>query len=107
MATPQTPYEAVLNAARDVAKLDCALDAEMLGTALLGSVYAIAEEDRAGAVRAFVGGFLTATARRRTASATTIRTVFAAPGARRARRVDGQARRAGAVVVRRSSGRCG
>ena len=86
MATPQTPYEAVLNAARDVSKLDCALDAEMLGTALLGSVYAIAEEDRAGAVRAFVGGFLTATARRRTVSATTIRTVFAslvpdAPGA--------------------------
>jgi hypothetical protein len=78
MATPQTPYEAVLNAARDVSKLDCALDAEMLGTALLGSVYAIAEEDRAGAVRAFVGGFLTATARRRTVSATTIRTVFAA-----------------------------
>ena len=35
MAAPQTPYEAVLNAARDVAKLDCALDAEMLGTALM------------------------------------------------------------------------
>jgi hypothetical protein len=78
MATPKTPYEAVLNAARDVTKLDCALDAEMLGTALLGSVYAIAEEDRAGAVRAFVGEFLIATARRRAAAATTIRTVFAA-----------------------------
>jgi hypothetical protein len=78
MATPQTPYEAVLAAARDVTKLDCALDAEMLGTALLGSVYSIAPEDRAGAVRTFVGDFLVATARRRAAAATTIRTVFAA-----------------------------
>lgn len=77
MATPQTPYEAVLQAARDVTKLDCALDAEMLGTALLGSVYAIAEEDRADAVRDFVGDFLSATSRRRTAAATTIREVFA------------------------------
>ncbi|MGK5680009.1 hypothetical protein [Actinoplanes sp. URMC 104] len=78
MPAPQTPYEAVLHAARDVAKLDCALDAEMLGTALLGSVYAVAREDRAAAVRSFVGEFLAATARRRTASATTIREVFAA-----------------------------
>jgi len=78
MATPQTPYDAVLHAARDVTKLDCALDAEMLGTALLGSVYAIADEDRTNAVREFVGGFLSATSRRRTAAATTIRTVFAA-----------------------------
>src|ERR687896_115690 len=78
MPAPQTPYEAVLNAARDVAKLDCALDAEMLGTALLGSVYAVATNDRAAAVRDFVGQFLGATARRRSASATTIRSVFAA-----------------------------
>jgi hypothetical protein len=77
MATPQTPFDAVLHAARDVTKLDCALDAEMLGTALLGSVYAIAEEDRSGAIRDFVGGFLSATSRRRTAAATTIRNVFA------------------------------
>src|ERR1700712_4890042 len=77
MAAPQTPYEAVLHAARDVAKLDWALDAEMLGTALLGSVYAVAETDRADAVRTFVGGFLGATTRRRTASATTIRSVLA------------------------------
>ncbi|MFD0819611.1 hypothetical protein ACFQ0D_15115 [Micromonospora zhanjiangensis] len=75
--TPQTPYEAVLQAAREVTKLDCALDAEMLGTALLGSVYAIAEEDRGGAVRDFVTGFLAATSRRRTPAATTIRRVFA------------------------------
>jgi hypothetical protein len=61
-----------------VAKLDCALDAEMLGTALLGSVYAVAPGDRAAAVRDFVGQFLTVTARRRTAAATTIRGVFAA-----------------------------
>src|SRR3954451_25233085 len=78
MAAPQTPYDAVLHAARDVAKLDCALDAEMLGTALLGSVYSIATSDRAAAVRDFVGGFLSATTRRRTAAATTIREVFAA-----------------------------
>ncbi|MBU2670055.1 hypothetical protein KOI35_41775 [Actinoplanes bogorensis] len=77
MPAPQTPYEAVLHAARDVAKLGCALDAEMLGTALLGSVYSIAEEDRDTAVRGFVGDFLSATTRRRTASATTIREVFA------------------------------
>ena len=61
MPAPQTPYEAVLHAARDVAKLDCALDAEMLGTALLGSVYSVAAEDRAAAVREFVGDFLSAT----------------------------------------------
>lgn len=77
MATPQTPHDAVLHAARDVTRLDCALDAEMLGTALLGSVYAIAEEDRSAAVRQFVGSFLSSTARRRTAAATTIRRVFA------------------------------
>ena len=65
MATPQTPYDAVLHAARDVTRLDCALDAEMLGTALLGSVYAIAETDRDTAVREFVAGFLAATSRRR------------------------------------------
>src|SRR6059058_725718 len=77
MPAPQNAYEAVLHAARDVAKLDCALDAEMLGTALLGSVYSVAPTDRATAVREFVGGFLAATTRRRTASATTIREVFA------------------------------
>ena len=78
MATPKTPYDAVLHAARDVTRLDCALDAEMLGTALLGSVYAVAETDREAAVREFVSGFLAATSRRRTAAATTIRQVFAA-----------------------------
>jgi hypothetical protein len=77
MPAPQTPYEAVLHAARDVAKLDCALDAEMLGTALLGSVYSVAASDRATAVRDFVADFLSATTRRRTASSTTIREVFA------------------------------
>ncbi|MFI6782450.1 hypothetical protein [Micromonospora sp. NPDC050276] len=77
MATPQTPYDAVLHAARDVTKLESALDAEMLGSALLGSVYAIAETDRDTAMREFVTGFLAATARRRIAAATTIRQVFA------------------------------
>ncbi|HET6483756.1 MAG TPA: hypothetical protein VFG35_27450 [Actinoplanes sp.] len=78
MPAPQTPYEAVLHAARDVAKLGCALDAELVGTALLGSVYAVAHDDRADAVRVFVGEFLSSTTRRRAASATTIRQVFAA-----------------------------
>ncbi|MFV2102543.1 hypothetical protein [Micromonospora sp. LOL_024] len=78
MATPQTPYDAVLHAARDVTKLDSALDAEMLGAALLGSVYEIAETDREAAVREFVAGFLAATSRRRAAAATTVRAVFAA-----------------------------
>ncbi|MGR6316511.1 hypothetical protein Q2K19_10500 [Micromonospora soli] len=89
MATPQTPYEAVLHAARDVTRLDAALDAEMLGAALLGSVYAVAETDRATAVREFVTGFLAATSRRRSAAATTIRAVFAAlvPDAEGAARV--------------------
>ncbi|NES26013.1 hypothetical protein GCE86_26285 [Micromonospora terminaliae] len=89
MATPQTPYEAVLHAARDVTRLDSALDAEMLGAALLGSVYAVAETDRDTAVREFVAGFLTATSRRRSAAATTIRAVFAAlvPDAEGAARV--------------------
>jgi hypothetical protein len=77
MPTPRTPYEAVLFAARDVVKLDTAFDAEMLGGALLGSVYAVAEDDRAATVRRFVGDFLAATARRRTPAATTIRQVFA------------------------------
>jgi hypothetical protein len=86
MPTPRTPHDAVLHAARDVTKLDTALDAEMLGAALLGSVYAVAEEDRAEAVRQFVGDFLTATTRRRTPAAAAIRQVFAslvpaAPGA--------------------------
>ncbi|MEH0970049.1 hypothetical protein V6U77_02775 [Micromonospora sp. CPCC 205546] len=78
MGTPQTPYDAVLHAARDVAKLDNALDAEMLGAALLGSVYSVAESERDAAVRDFVAAFLAATARRRSAAATTIRSVFAA-----------------------------
>ncbi|MEV4809546.1 hypothetical protein [Micromonospora avicenniae] len=89
MAPPRTPYDTVLHAARDVTRLDNALDAEMLGAALLGSVYAIAESDRNTAVREFVTGFLAATARRRTAAATTIRAVFAAlvPDAEGAERV--------------------
>ncbi|WP_430779695.1 hypothetical protein [Actinoplanes sp. G11-F43] len=78
MPAPRTAYDAVLHAARDVTKLGCALDAEMLGTALLGSVYSVAEEDRAGAVRDFVGRFLTATAKPDSTAAATIREVFAA-----------------------------
>ncbi|MEV6342152.1 hypothetical protein [Actinoplanes sp. NPDC051851] len=86
MPGPQTKYEAVLHAARDVIKLGCALDAEMLGTALLGSVYAVAPGDRAAAVREFVGQFLTETDQRVEPATTTIRDVFAtlvpdAPGA--------------------------
>ncbi|WP_229075474.1 hypothetical protein [Actinoplanes sp. DH11] len=78
MPAPQSAYEAVLHAARDVTKLGCALDAEMLGTALLGSVYSVATEHRAEAVRDFVGRFLSETSRRGTPEAVTIREVFAA-----------------------------
>ncbi|MEU4557223.1 hypothetical protein AB0F72_02455 [Actinoplanes sp. NPDC023936] len=76
MPAPQTAYEAVLHAARDVTKLGCALDAEMLGAALLGSVYQVAAEHRAEAVRDFVGQFLSKTGP--VAEAVTIREVFAA-----------------------------
>ena len=78
MPAPRTPYEAVLHAARDVIKLDSAFDAELLGSTLLGSVYAVAEDDRAAGVRHFVGDFLVATAEDRTPAAATIRAVFAA-----------------------------
>ncbi|BEL10536.1 hypothetical protein Q0Z83_087270 [Actinoplanes sichuanensis] len=77
MPAPRTVYDAVLQAARDVTKLGCALDAEMLGTALLGSVYTVASEDRAAAVRDFVGRFLTATTDPDTPATATIREVFA------------------------------
>jgi hypothetical protein len=73
-----TPYDAVLHAARDLPEAGTALEAELLGAALLGSVYAVAETERAKAVREFVGGFLGHTARRRTAAARAIRSVFAA-----------------------------
>jgi hypothetical protein len=77
MSAPRTVYDAVLHAARDVTKLGCALDAEMLGTALLGSVYAVSLDDRAEAVRDFVGRFLTATTDPDSPATTTIREVFA------------------------------
>ncbi|BCJ43712.1 hypothetical protein GCM10010168_39790 [Actinoplanes ianthinogenes] len=78
MPAPQNAFEAVLHAARDVPRLSCALEAEMLGTALLGSVYAVADGDRAAAVREFVGEFLTATGQRPEPAATILREVFAA-----------------------------
>ncbi|AEV81096.1 hypothetical protein ACWT_0082 [Actinoplanes sp. SE50] len=77
MPAPQSVYEAVLHAARDVLQLSCALDAEMLGAALLGSIYAMAEGDRAAAVQEFVGEFLSATDRRAEPFAEAIREVFA------------------------------
>jgi hypothetical protein len=61
-----------------VTRVETALDAEMLGAALLGSVYAVASSGRAAAVREFVAGFLSATSRRRTPAARAIRTIFAA-----------------------------
>jgi hypothetical protein len=78
MPAPHTPFEAVLQAARDVARLDNAFEAELLGSALLGSVYSVAEGDRAVAVREFVGDFLADSARRDSPAAATIRAVFAA-----------------------------
>lgn len=74
---PETPYDLVLHAARELPEVDTALAAELLGAALLGSVYAVADGPRGEAVRKFVGGFLAHTARRRTAPARAIRTVFA------------------------------
>jgi len=87
MPSPQNPYEAVLAAAAGMSDADCALDAELLGSALLGSVYAVCPPDRAAGVRQFVGGYLTATVRKRTTPAVASRHVFAtlvpeAPGAR-------------------------
>jgi hypothetical protein len=78
MATPRSSIEAVLHAARDVPRVGTALEAELLGAALLGSVYAVAQPPRDAAVREFVGEFLAATSRRRTPAARAIRTVFAA-----------------------------
>lgn len=78
MATPRTSVEAVLHAARDVHRVGTALAAEMLGAALLGSVYAVAHPPRDAAVCEFVGEFLGATSRRRTPAARAIRAVFAA-----------------------------
>jgi hypothetical protein len=75
---PETPYDAVLHAARDLPRVQTALAAEMVGAALLGSVYAIADGQRSAQVREFVAGFLTHTARRRTDAARAIRGVFAA-----------------------------
>lgn len=77
MATPKTPYDAVVHAARDVTRVATALEAEMVGAALLGSVYALASTERAAAVREFVGEFLAGTRRRRTPHARAIRRVFA------------------------------
>src|SRR5690606_8075278 len=80
MAAPRTPLAAGHHADRDVTAGRTALEAEMLGGALLGGVYAVAaaDGDRARAVRDFVGRFLTHTARRRTGAARAIRSVFAA-----------------------------
>jgi len=74
---PESPYDLVLHAARELPRVDTALAAEMLGAALLGSVYAIASGQREAAVREFVEGFLAHTSRRRTGAARAIRTVFA------------------------------
>lgn len=87
---PKTPYDAVLDAARELPRVSTALAAEMLGASLLGSVYALAERDRATVVRDFVGAFLRHTSRRRTEAARATRAVFAAlvpqaAGAHRAR----------------------
>jgi len=77
MSTVESAYHAVLQAARDISKVDTALDAELLGAALLGSVYATADRDRGTAIRDFVSGFLAHTGRRRTVTARMLRHVFA------------------------------
>lgn len=60
---PRTPFQAVLAAAADLPGAPTALDAELIGSALLGSVYAVSAPDRSAAVRRFVAGFRAATAR--------------------------------------------
>lgn len=77
MAEPRTLYDTVLHAARDVVNVGTALEAELIGAALLGGVYAVAPPPRAAALGTFVSGFLRATARRRTPAARATRTVFA------------------------------
>lgn len=96
MSTPQTPYDAVIEAASGVTSVQTALEAELLGAALLGGVYAVADgsggngRDRASAVQEFITRFLTHTARKRAPAARALRSVFAtlgqdAPGATRVR----------------------
>ncbi|HEU5108030.1 MAG TPA: hypothetical protein VFT95_05685, partial [Micromonosporaceae bacterium] len=78
MPPDRVVYDAVLDAAGDVARADNALEAELLASAMLGSVYAMAETDRLLMVREFVGNFLAGTARRRSAVAVAVRAAFAA-----------------------------
>lgn len=95
MSTVQTPYDAVIEAASGVTTVQTALEAELLGAALLGGVYAVADapgggNDRASAVQEFIGRFLAHTARKRGPAARALRSVFAtlgqdAPGAARVR----------------------
>lgn len=96
MSTAQTPYDAVIEAASGVTSVRTALEAELLGAALLGGVYAVADApggegaDRASAVHEFIGRFLAHTARKRGPAARALRSVFAtldqdAPGAARVR----------------------
>lgn len=58
---PQTPYQAVLAAAADLPYAEDALAAELIGSALLGSVYALSTPDRLAATVRFVHSFARAT----------------------------------------------
>jgi hypothetical protein len=49
-------FDLVLRAAADLAGVDCAYHAELLVSTLLGSVYAVAEQDRVNAVADFAEG---------------------------------------------------
>ncbi len=71
-------FELVLGAAADVARVERAYDAEVLVSALLGSVYAVAEGDRAPAVADFAADLRLYLARRRTPDAALLRHALAA-----------------------------
>jgi hypothetical protein len=80
-------FDLVLRAAADLSRVDRAYDAEVLVSALLGSVYAIAGGDRGAAVDDFVAGLRRHLAPRRTPDATLLRAALGSlarsPGRRR------------------------
>jgi hypothetical protein len=79
-------FDLVLQAAGDLARVERAYDAELLVSALLGSVYAVAEPDRWAAVTAFAADLRRHLSRQRSPEAALLRHALAGfvPGARRA-----------------------
>jgi hypothetical protein len=69
-------YRLLTEAARDLARLDSAYQAELLVSTLLGSVYEFAGKDRAGEVERFTAGFGRYLSRRRGPDAVLLRAVL-------------------------------